>query len=90
MKYNKAGVRALEKVEAVINSFGLPLVIARKFTGIMDAIEMQIEDYEYTEEVVKALDKILLLLARKYVSETRYVDLEHALSEFERRLAKKQ
>ena len=50
MKYNKSGVKAVGTVEPVIASFGLPLVIARKFNTIMSAIETQIEDYEYNEE----------------------------------------
>ena len=83
--YNKAGVKALEKVREVIDSFGLPLIRARKFNGILNAIEMQIEDYEYTDDVVKALDKALLVLAGRYVSDMRFAELERALAEFERR-----
>ncbi len=89
MKYNKAGVKALEKVEAVIDSFDLPLVTAPKFNGIMNAIEIQIEDYEYSEEVVKALDKALLVLAGRYPSKTGCAELEHALAEFERKITRK-
>ncbi len=87
--YNKAGVKALEKVREVIDSFGLPLIRARKFNGILNAIEMQIEDYEYADDVVEALDKALLALAGKYASDMRYAELERALAEFERRLGRK-
>ena len=37
------------------NSVGLPVIRARKFNSILNAIETQIEDYEYANEVVKAL-----------------------------------
>ena len=46
MRYNEAGVKALDKVQEVIDSVGLPLVKAREFNAILNAIEMQIEDYE--------------------------------------------
>lgn len=88
MRYNEAGVKALDKVREVINSVGLPLVKARKFNAILNAIEMQIEDYEYTDEVVKALDGALLALASSYGLGAR-VDLERALAEFERKLGRK-
>ena len=47
MTCNQASVKALKKVQRVIDSFGLPLIKARKFNGILNAIEMQIEDYAY-------------------------------------------
>lgn len=90
MVYNEAGVKALGKVQGVIGSFGLPLIKARKLNGILNAIEMQIEDYGYTDDVVKALDKALLALAREYGSETEYAEVERALAEFERKLGRKQ
>lgn len=89
MVYNKAGVKALEKVRGLIDSFGLPLIKVRKFNGILNAIEMQIEDYEYTDDVVKALDKALLSLAGRYTSEAQYAELERAVTEFERKLDRK-
>jgi len=67
MGYNEAGVKALDKVREVIDSVGLPLIKARKFNGILNAIEMQIEDYEYADEVVKALDRALLALDWEHV-----------------------
>ena len=90
MEYNKAGVKAIEKVEAMIAALDLPLEIAGKFNAIINAIERQIEDYEYTEETVKALDKALLILASKYAPQAQYLGLECALAEFERRLTKRQ
>ncbi len=88
MKYNKAGINAVENVEATIKALCLPLETERKFNGIINAIKMQIEDYEYTEEVVKALGQALLLFAGKYASRTEYDGLERVISEFEQRLIK--
>ena len=89
MSYYQAGVNALGKVRVVIDSFGLPSIKARKFSGILNAIEMQIEDYDYTDDVVKALDKALLALANKYISKMGYAELERVVTEFERKLARK-
>ena len=89
MKYNEAGVKAVEKVEAVIDSFDLTPVTVPKFNAIINAIEMQIEDYEYSKEVVETLDKALLLLAGRYASRRGCAELEHALAEFERKLSRK-
>lgn len=89
MRYNKAGVKALDNVREVIESFGLPLIKARKFNGILNAIEMQIEDYGYTDDIVKALDKSLLALAEQHASEAQYAELEHILAKFERKLGRK-
>ena len=88
MRYNEAGVKALDKVQEVIDSVGLPLVKARKLNAILNAIEMQIEDYEYTNEVVRALDRALLALANSYGLRAR-VDLEGALAKFEHKLGRK-
>jgi len=37
MTYYQAGVNALAKVQAVIDSFGLPLIKARKFNGMLSS-----------------------------------------------------
>ena len=89
MRYNKAGVKALENVKEAVGSFGLPLIKARKFYGILNAIEMQIEDYGHTDDVVKALDRSLLALAEQHASQAQCADLERVLAEFERKLAKR-
>ena len=68
--YNEKGVQALESVSHVIESSGLPLRKFRKFNGILNAMEMQIEDFEYSLEVVDLLGKALLALAKVYELET--------------------
>ena len=89
MDYNEAGVKALKKVEEVVESFGLPFLKGRKLTGVLNAIGMQIEDYAYTDNVVKALDSVLLDLAKQYASEAQCAKLERVLAEFERKLGGK-
>ncbi len=90
VRYNKAGVRALENVKEVVESFRLPLIKARKFYGILNAIEMRIEDHGYTDDVVRALDVSLLALAEQHASQAQRAQLEGVLTEFERKLARKQ
>ena len=64
--YNEKGVKAIQELEQIVSSFGLPLVKERKFKGILNALEMQIEDYNYNLEVVEYLGKALVELAKSY------------------------
>jgi hypothetical protein len=86
MAYNRAGVAALEKVEEAVTSFRLPPTKARKFNSILGAIETQIEDYEYSQEVVSALLRALVGLADFYELATGRDKLVAALMEFELKL----
>ena len=88
MRYNEAGVKALHRVQDVVDSAGLPLLKERKLNGILNAIEMQIEDYDYDEDVVKALVRALVSLAERYELTTR-VNLDSALAGFERNLERR-
>ncbi len=56
--YNEKGVEALSEVKSVVGSFGMHLSF-RKLHGILNAIGMQIEDYEYSIEAVRHLGKAL-------------------------------
>lgn len=48
MRYNKAGVKALGKVRAVIDSFGLPLIKVRKFIDWCQKVSKQVgSDWRY-------------------------------------------
>jgi len=62
---NEAGVEALKKVRSVIGSFGPPMAL-RKFYGVLNAIEMQIEDDHYSVEAVQYLGKALGAIAMLY------------------------
>ena len=44
--YNQTGVDALDAVRAVVGSFGAPLLF-RKCYGILNALEMHIEETPY-------------------------------------------
>jgi hypothetical protein len=88
MRYNEAGVKALHGVRSAIDSAGLPLLRERKLNGILNAIEMQIEDYDYDEDVVKALVRAMVSLAERYELTTR-AELDSALAGFERNLERR-
>lgn len=79
------GMQALANVRQVITSRGLPFMRQRKFNGILNAMAMQIEDGEYSVELVEHLGDALLALATAYQVESRPV--EEALSELYRRLS---
>ena len=73
--YNEKGVKYLQELEQIVSSFGLPLVKERKFKGILNALEMQIEDYNYSLEVVEYLGKALVELTKSYQID-RYDEIE--------------
>ncbi len=79
---SEAGLDALDHVRQIIASGGLPLMKLRKFNGIFNAMEMQIEDEEFDLDVVDHLGKALLALARVYQLETS--PLEKALGDLRR------
>ncbi len=56
--YNEKGVEYLGEVKSVVESFGTRLSF-RKLYGILNAIGMQIEDYQYSLEAVRHLGKAL-------------------------------
>jgi hypothetical protein len=78
-------MQALANVRQVIASRGFPLMTQRKCNGILNAMAMQIEDGEYSIEVVEHLGDALLALATAYQVERQPV--EEALSELYRRLS---
>jgi hypothetical protein len=49
--YNQAGVDALDAVRAVVASFGAPIA-CRKFYGILNAMEMHVEETPYSVEAL--------------------------------------
>ena len=62
MSYEE-GLDALDKVRQLIASHHVLLVKQRKFNGIFNAMEMQIEAGEYSVEAVDHLGKALLAVA---------------------------
>src|SRR2546425_4385202 len=63
--YNQTGVDALDAVRAVVASFGAPLVF-RKLYGILNAMEMHVEEAPYSVEALQHLGKALEATARLY------------------------
>ena len=82
--YNEKGVKALQELEKIVSCFGLPLVKERKFKGIVNALEMQIEDYNYSLRVVEYLGKALVELAKSYQLDG-YNEIEDFFRTFKRK-----
>ena len=67
-------VDALEEVRDVIASHDLPPIKQRKFNGIFNAMEMQIEDDDFSPEAVKHLGNAVIAVAKEYRLDTRHVE----------------
>jgi hypothetical protein len=86
--YNQAGVDALEAVRAVVASFGAPLTF-RKLYGILDAMEMHVEETPYSVEALQHLGKALDATARLYrLDQQQHTQLARALATFLRTVEK--
>src|SRR5215468_1410246 len=80
--YNQAGVDALDAVRAVVASFGAPLAF-RKLYGILNAMEMHVEETPYSVEALQHLGKALEATTRLYqVDQKKYAQLERASATF--------
>jgi hypothetical protein len=87
--YNQAGVDALEAVRAVVASFGAPIAF-RKLYGILNAMEMHVEESPYSVEALQHLGQALEATARLYhVDQHRRTRLENAVTSFLRKVDKK-
>ena len=81
MSYEE-GLDALYRVRDVIASNNLPLMKQRKFNGIFNAMEMQIEDDDFSLEAVDYLGQAVLSVAKRYQLDSNSV--EGALRDFRR------
>jgi hypothetical protein len=79
-------IDTLEAVRDVIASHNLPPIKQRKFNGIFNAMEMQIEDDDFSPEAVEHLGKAVIAVAKEYRLNTRRV--EEALAMVYQRLKK--
>src|SRR5262249_6286611 len=87
--YNQAGVDALVDVQAVVASFGAPLAF-RKLYGLLNAMEMHVEETPYSVEALQHLGKALEATARLYqVDQQKHTQLEKALATFLSKVEKK-
>jgi hypothetical protein len=86
--YNQAGVDALAAVPAVVASFGAPLLF-RKLYGILNAIEMHVEETPCSVEALQHLGKALEATARLYqIDQQKHTQLARALAIFLRKVEK--
>jgi hypothetical protein len=81
--YNQAGVDALDAVRAVVASFGAPLLF-RKLYGILNAMEMHVEETPYSVEVLQHLGKALAL-QRHLIALLKFVPVESRFCSCKRR-----
>ena len=80
--YNQAGVDALDAVRTVVASFGAPLLF-RKLYGILNAMEMHVEETPYSVEALQHLGKALEATARLYrIDQKQHAQLDRALATF--------
>ena len=87
--YNQAGVDVLEAVRTVVASFGAPLLF-RKLYGILNAMEMHVEETPYSVEALQHLGKALEATARLYrVDQPKSTQLARALATFLSKVEKK-
>jgi len=61
LSYYERDAKAIAKLHSELAGIGLPLVRVRKLNGILNAIEMQVEDEFANREVVDARFAALLL-----------------------------
>jgi hypothetical protein len=87
--YNQAGVDALDDVRAVVASFGAPLLF-RKLYGILNAMEMHVEEIPYSVEALQHLGKALEATARLYqIDQQKHTQLARVLATFLSKVEKK-
>ena len=86
--YNQAGVDALDVVRAVVASFGAPISF-RKLYGILNAMEMHVEETPYSVEALQHLGEALKATARLYQRDQQgQTRLDKAVTAFLRTVAK--
>ena len=72
-------IETLEEVRDVIASHNLPPVKQHKFNGIFNAMEMQIEDDDFSPEAVEHLGNAVIAVAKAYRLDTRHVEAALAM-----------
>jgi hypothetical protein len=86
--YNQAGVDALDAVRAVVASFGAPIAF-RKLYGILNAMEMHVEETPYSVEALQHLGKALEATVRLYQGDQQgQTRLDRAVTAFLSTVAK--
>jgi hypothetical protein len=84
--YNQAGVDALGDLRAVVASLGAPIAF-RKLYGILNAMEMHVEETPYSVEALQHLGKALEATARLYrIDQQRHTQLAREVATFLRKV----
>jgi len=89
IRYDRARVAQLEPIKAEIERLGLPLIRFRKLKGVLNALEMQIEDGGDSPEVNKLLLDALRAGLLHQVGERQAQAALRAIDAFERAEAKR-
>jgi hypothetical protein len=63
--YDHTAVKALEEVRRVVDQLG-PAILFRKLYGVLNAVEIQIEDGNYRSEAIRCLGEALREVAVFY------------------------
>jgi len=82
--YDRARVAQVDPIDAAINELELPFLRLRKFTGILNALIMQIEDGGDSPEVNRLLLEALRAAVRHQVGDRRGKAALRAIDNFER------
>jgi hypothetical protein len=67
-------IDTLDEVRDVIASHNLPPIKQRKFNGIFNAMEMQIEDDDFNLEAVEHLGNAVIAVAKEYRLATQPIE----------------
>jgi hypothetical protein len=87
MGYDQKAVAAFNGVKNVAVSMQLPLMLQRRYNGILNAIEVQVEDGRPSKEVIAHLREALLALARFDKVGHHERALKEAFDKFEAKIA---
>ena len=82
VRYNEKAVQDLRRFQEKIQAMGFPPVKFRKLNGILNALEMQIEDFEYDIKVVQYLGNALIRLAEIHGSKQQGIVVSKGLKQF--------
>ena len=89
VRYDRARVALLQPIKNAVDRLGLPLIRVRKIKGIINALEMQIEDWGDSPEVNRCLLDALGAALRHQVGEQQARAAHAAIDVFERKEAER-
>jgi len=84
VRYDRARVARLRLIDAAVDQLGLPLLRLRKLKGILNALEMQVEDDGDSPEVNRLLLDALRAALRHQLPEPQVRPVLKSIDDFER------